>query len=205
VNNYYSRSYKATVGVDFALKVIDVDPHTRVHLQLWDVAGQERFGSMTRIYYKNAVGAFIVFDVDDIKTWQGVSNWRDDIKEKLYPEEDIPILLIGNKSDLLHDRSPCVPFEEMEDFAKKNNFIGWKLTSAKDNENISESVHLLLEHVLEYIKKSKEQEEQELEEERKTIRNLKDPSTRNFDGGNGNGNNNGGSGSTSSDSGCFCH
>jgi len=119
VNNYFSRSYKATVGVDFALKVIDVDPHTRVHLQLWDVAGQERFGSMTRIYYKNAVGAFIVFDVDDIKTWQGVSNWRDDIKEKLYPEEDIPILLIGNKSDLLHDRSPCVPFEEMEDFTKK--------------------------------------------------------------------------------------
>ncbi len=31
--------YKSTIGVDFALKVINWDPNTVVHLQLWDIAG----------------------------------------------------------------------------------------------------------------------------------------------------------------------
>lgn len=34
VANFFSKSYKATVGVDFALKVIDVDAKTRVVLQV---------------------------------------------------------------------------------------------------------------------------------------------------------------------------
>jgi GTPase SAR1 family protein len=31
--------YKATIGVDFALKVLNWDPYTTVRLQLWDIAG----------------------------------------------------------------------------------------------------------------------------------------------------------------------
>ena len=53
---------KPTIGVDFALKVINWDSETIIRLQLWDIAGQERFGTMTRVYYRDAVAAFIVFD-----------------------------------------------------------------------------------------------------------------------------------------------
>lgn len=60
VHQFFSQNYRATIGVDFALKVLNWDQSTIIRLQLWDIAGQERFGNMTRVYYKEAVGAFIV-------------------------------------------------------------------------------------------------------------------------------------------------
>lgn len=60
VHQFFSTNYRATIGVDFALKVLQWDTSTTIRLQLWDIAGQERFGNMTRVYYKEAVGAFIV-------------------------------------------------------------------------------------------------------------------------------------------------
>lgn len=46
VHNIFSMHYKSTIGVEFALKVINWDPQTEIRLQLWDIAGQERFGNM---------------------------------------------------------------------------------------------------------------------------------------------------------------
>jgi len=40
VHNLYSPNYRATIGVDFALKVINWDPNTLIRLQLWDIAGK---------------------------------------------------------------------------------------------------------------------------------------------------------------------
>jgi small GTP-binding protein len=57
-SNIFTPHYKSTVslphfqiGVDFALKILQFDSDTIVRLQLWDIAGQERFGNMTRVDY----------------------------------------------------------------------------------------------------------------------------------------------------------
>jgi len=122
----FSKTYKATVGVDFAVKVVQVDPKTKVSLQLWDIAGQERFGTMTPIYYKRAVGALIVFDMNDPRTFHAVHNWVNDIKEKLRPTENIPILLLGNKIDTLKDGIlKPIPQEQIQDLVTKYSFLGW--------------------------------------------------------------------------------
>lgn len=52
VNDTFSNTYRATIGVDFALKTLKWDSKTSIRLQLWDIAGQERFGHMTRVKKK---------------------------------------------------------------------------------------------------------------------------------------------------------
>lgn len=41
VHQTYSTNYRATIGVDFALKVLNWDSET-VRLQLWDIAGENK-------------------------------------------------------------------------------------------------------------------------------------------------------------------
>nr|XP_053633154.1 uncharacterized protein LOC128689093 [Cherax quadricarinatus] len=83
VHQFFSQHYRATIGVDFALKVLNWDSNTVIRLQLWDIAGQERFGNMTRVYYKEAVGAFVVFDVTRAQTFDAVTKWKTDLDTKV--------------------------------------------------------------------------------------------------------------------------
>lgn len=99
VHNFFSQNYRATIGVDFALKVINWDQKTIIRLQLWDIAGQERFGNMTRVYYKEAAGAFVVFDVTRNATFDAVIKWKQDLDSKVQLPDGspIPCILLANK------------------------------------------------------------------------------------------------------------
>jgi len=152
VHNIFSMHYKSTIGVDFALKVINWDPKTEVRLQLWDIAGQERFGNMTRVYYKEAVGAFIVFDVTRISTFEAVAKWKADIDAKVtYGPDDkpIPVVLLANKCDLAKEGGYVKNATEMDKYTNENGFIKWFETSAKDNVNIDKAAKFLVQHILE--------------------------------------------------------
>ncbi|XP_004674192.1 PREDICTED: ras-related protein Rab-32 [Condylura cristata] len=149
VHQLFSQHYRATIGVDFALKVLNWDRRTLVRLQLWDIAGQERFGNMTRVYYKEAVGAFIVFDLSRGSTFEAVLKWKNDLDSKVHlPNGNpIPAVLLANKCDQKKDSGQTPP--QMDQFCKEHGFTGWFETSAKDNINIDEAARFLVENILE--------------------------------------------------------
>jgi Ras-related protein Rab-32 len=66
---------------------------------LKDIAGQERFGNMTRVYYKEAVGCIIVFDVTRASTFDAVAKWKKDLDSKvqLLNGKRVPCILLANK------------------------------------------------------------------------------------------------------------
>ncbi|XP_004444410.2 ras-related protein Rab-32 isoform X2 [Drosophila pseudoobscura] len=149
VHQFFSQNYRATIGVDFALKVLQWDGNTIVRLQLWDIAGQERFGNMTRVYYKEAVGAFIVFDVTRSGTFDCVSKWKEDLDSKVQLPDGspIPCILLANKCDQEKQGIITNP-EKMDEYVRENGFAGWFETSAKENINIDEASRALVNKIL---------------------------------------------------------
>lgn len=152
VHNIFSNHYKSTIGVDFALKVLNLNPDTIVRLQLWDIAGQERFGHMTRVYYKEAVGAFIVCDVTRHATFDAVQKWKSDIDAKvtLLSGEPIPAVLLLNKCDQPKAKEGALGDKDYLDrYSAEKGFAKWFETSAKEDVNIDKAARFLVEKILE--------------------------------------------------------
>ena len=130
INGKFSDDFKATVGVEFGAKNIEIN--SRIYrIQIWDTAGQENFRSIARAYYKNSICACIVYDINNRNSFNSVKSWIDDCTKQT--PKSILLLLIGNKNDLNDKRE--VQYEEGAEFAKKRNMIFLE-TSAKTGNNI---------------------------------------------------------------------
>uniref|UniRef100_A0A1B6G232 Ras-related protein Rab n=1 Tax=Cuerna arida TaxID=1464854 RepID=A0A1B6G232_9HEMI len=145
VQNTYRKDYKGTVGVDFALKILKLGEGQTVKLQLWDIAGQERFTWMTRVYYKDAHGCVIMFDLTNKNSFVNTLKWKRDVDSKCtLPDGSlIPCMLLANKCDLQAQRQ--VDQMEIETFYKQHNFIGWTETSPKEGLMVNDSMRFLVD------------------------------------------------------------
>ncbi|KAF3854542.1 hypothetical protein F7725_022597, partial [Dissostichus mawsoni] len=86
----------ATVGIDYSVKTIIVD-NSQVALQLWDTAGQERYRSITKQFFRKADGVVVMYDITAVQSFTAVRQWLTNVKEGA--GEDIPIMLLANKTD----------------------------------------------------------------------------------------------------------
>lgn len=150
VHQFFSIHYRATIGVDFALKVLNWNDDTLIRLQLWDIAGQERFGNMTRVYYKEAVAAFVVFDVTRASTFEAVEKWKSDLDSKVFLPNGspIPAVLLANKCDQVNE-GLYNNTTQMNEYCAEKGFAGWFETSAKENIGIDEAATFLVNKILE--------------------------------------------------------
>ena len=152
-SNQFREEHELTIGVEFAIKFFEKD-NKNIKIQIWDTAGEEAFQSITKTYYRNAIGALLVYDITKKSSFEHIKNWLDSVREN--STKNIKIILIGNKTDLEDKRE--VTFQEGEEFAK-NNGLFFLETSAKNFININESFNKLTEEIYDNIEILEEEEE----------------------------------------------
>lgn len=143
---YFMDKYKATIGVDFS--TVDVggsDGTIEATLALWDIAGQERFGAMNRIYFKGAYGAFVMVDASDSVALETARLWKKELDEKVTAPngDNVPTVLLANKCDLPHVLTDA----SLDRFCEEHGFSAWLFTSAKEGTNVEECNALILDRI----------------------------------------------------------
>ena len=96
VNDTFKKDYKLTIGID--MQTINVEYKNHIaQLLFWDSAGQERFQSMTKNYYKNSDVLLLIYDVMDNKSFSQLETWLKGIIEN--KAKHALVYLIANKID----------------------------------------------------------------------------------------------------------
>ena len=141
LTNDFDPDSKATVGVEFGTKNFKIEDNI-VKVQIWDTAGQERYRSITNAYYKGAKGSLLVYDITNPKTFESIDRWLSDLK--VNGDENISVVLLGNKSDLESDRKVSTQQgKEKAEFYK----LAFMETSALNGNNIDKAFNELITDV----------------------------------------------------------
>ncbi|MFP4050336.1 MAG: Rab family GTPase [Thermoplasmata archaeon] len=109
VEQKFSDEYITTIGTNVKKKEI---PDLDVKLMIWDMYGQKLKTTLQKSSYKGADGALIVYDITRMKTFESLDNWM----EQLFDVTgEIPVVVLGNKYDLLVDYWEEMDVEELTD------------------------------------------------------------------------------------------
>lgn len=163
----FSAGVDLTIGVDFATKTVQI-LNKQIKLQVWDTAGQEGYRSITRSFYRNADGIFLVFNVNKKSSFDHCESWINEIRNNSPPEA--LIFLLGNQCDV-HDGKE-VSIEDAENFVSKHDLDGYIETSAKEDKGVQEAFHGFCEKVYQKFgdKKEKKNEVKEKSVERISVK-----------------------------------
>ena len=139
VLNLLSRKYnpysESTIGASFCSKLLEANDGFIDKVEIWDTAGQERYKSLVPMYYRNALGALIVYDATNNKANEYVNEWIKELKKNA--DENIKIIVVGNKIDLLDTVKEKKYFEEYKHF----------FVSAKTGENVEKAFKELVSDI----------------------------------------------------------
>ena len=135
VENIFQESYISTIGVEISKKTLELGETTNVNFIIWDIAGQRAQMAPYRTrFYSGANSALIVIDRTRKDNLQSIEYWYNDIKKSI--SANIPIVIVGNKSDL--DDKIIISESEIKEISEKYGFH-YILTSARTGDNVNDA------------------------------------------------------------------
>lgn len=120
----------STIGIEFISMTVNT-PTMKYNVQIWDTAGQEKFRALSKTVYHATHGIVAVFDITNDQSFKDIDYWLNDAHNTC--DIDVPILIIGNKTDLEHCR--VINKSDGELLAQKVNG-SYTETSAYDGSNV---------------------------------------------------------------------
>ena len=125
----------STKGATFSTKKKEFKESNKIlSFEIWDTAGQEKYRSLAKMFFKDAAVALIVYDVTSKKSFEEIkAYWMDLVKEN--GPKKVIMYIVGNKIDL--SEKEVVNEDEARAFAENENVNFW-LTSAKNSTGIDE-------------------------------------------------------------------
>ena len=107
---------------------------SQIKLTIWDTAGQEKYRSVAKSYFRNGCGALVVFSINSAESFDHCEQWIEDIHNGCLP--NAVILLVGNKCDLESQRQ--VTSDEARTLAQRHGCV-YMETSAFNNTNVQDA------------------------------------------------------------------
>ena len=153
LENTFSSNYLSTIGFDIKKKFIKFENGDKIKLIIHDTAGQERFKSLSANYIKKTNGILIIYDITNKQSFINVENWIKCAKEEITKE--IPIYLVGNKSDLEEER--MIKTEDGDNIAIQYGLKFYE-TSCQNGNNVEKCFTDLAKDVINFLKKEEVKE-----------------------------------------------
>ena len=139
VQNKFDEHSEPTIGAAFFTQLITYN-NIEYKINIWDTAGQEKYNSLTPMYYRNADAAVIVFDTTNELSLFNCNRWINEFT-KISP--DTYIILVGNKCDL----EKCILTTNLQNIIEKYQ-IDYLEVSAKTNQNIEKIFNSIIPHLI---------------------------------------------------------
>ena len=135
ISGAFDFNVSSTNGASYASKNVQYDKLGKsLLLDVWDTAGQEKYRSLTKFFYKDAKVAILVYDITRQSSFDSLTNyWYKEVKE--HGPENIVLGIAGNKCDLYEQEE--VNETKAREFAQSIGAI-FALTSAQNNSGINE-------------------------------------------------------------------
>ncbi|ELR11988.1 Ras subfamily protein [Acanthamoeba castellanii str. Neff] len=140
VRDEFEAHHSPTFGAAFERRCVEWHAN-RIQLQLWDMSGQERYRSLSPMYFRGAHGAVVVYDIAKRSTFDNVTRWLAETRK--YGLEGLVVVVAGNKTDLASSTRRAVT--ELEGRAKAEELGAlFCECSAKTGEGVADVFNLLV-------------------------------------------------------------
>ena len=165
----FDNNCPTTNGASYATKELILENNQKIALDIWDTAGQEKYKSLTKFFYKDASAAILVYDITKKETFTNLKTyWVQQLKD--YATKNIIIAVAGNKCDLYANEQ--VTEDEAKEFADSIE-ASFELTSAKSNSGVNDLYKSVAETFLNRGINNKNKEKDDIKLNKKDINNSK--------------------------------